>query len=140
VFRPSRPDLVEDAFVARMQRIRTLVGLGAVVWVTVSYKVSSSLRDVADDRLDQSRNSVLVLSVTFPVVVGVLLALIAAVFVFPLLVLTGFVDGRFATAPTMTVVTWVVVVLVLVWVLPFIVWGRRLRAHYGITVRGMLVR
>lgn len=65
MFRPSRPDLVEDAFVARMQRIRTLVGLGAVVWVTVSYKVSSSLRDVADDRLDQSWNSVLVLSVTF---------------------------------------------------------------------------
>lgn len=97
------------------------------------------------------------------------------------MVLTGFVDGRFATDPTMTVVTWVVVVLVLVWVLPFIVWGvglallhvfrtadihqtmppllacsmlgaplsvtavglrelHRLRAHYGSTVRGMLVR
>ncbi|MFF5959642.1 hypothetical protein [Streptomyces luteogriseus] len=230
VFRPSRPDLVEDAFVARMQKIRTLVGLAAVVWVSVSYKVGSSLRDVADDRLDQSWHSVLVLSVTFPVVVGVLLALtapsarrdllrraakpfgamvalIAAVFVFPLMVLTGFVEGRFATNPAMTVVTWVVVVLVLVWVLPFIAWGvglallhvfrtadihqtmppllamtlvwemtlidlftgayagvpgpvravfmlgaplsvtavglwelRRLRAHYGITVRGVLVR
>ncbi|MEU1913670.1 hypothetical protein [Streptomyces massasporeus] len=230
VFKPSRPDLVEDAFVARMQKIRTLVGLAAVVWVSVSYKVSSSLRDVADDRLDQSWHSVLVLSVTFPVVVGVLLALtapsarrdllrraakpfgamvalIAAVFVFPLMVLTGFVEGRFATNPAMTVVTWVVVVLVLVWVLPFIAWGvglallhvfrtadihqtmppllamalvwemtlidlftgayagvpgpvravfmlgaplsvtavglwelRRLRAHYGIDVRGMLVR
>ncbi|MFJ8596507.1 hypothetical protein [Streptomyces sp. NPDC093598] len=146
VFRPSRPDLVEDAFVARMQKIRTLVGLAAVVWVSVSYKVSSSLRDAADDRVDQSWNSVLVLSVTFPVVVGVLLALtapparrdllrraakpfgamvalIAAVFVFPLMVLTGFVDGRFATDPAMTVVTWVVVALVLVWVLPFSVWG-----------------
>lgn len=230
VFRPSRPDLVEDAFVARMQKIRTLVGLAAVVWVSVSYKVGSSLGDVADDRLDQSWHSVLVLSVTFPVVVGVLLALtapsarrdllrraarpfgamvalIAAVFVFPLMVLTGFVDGRFATNPAMTVITWVVVVLVLVWVLPFIAWGvglallhvfrtadihqtmppllamalvwemtlidlftgayagvpvpvravfmlgaplsvtavglwelRRLRAHYGISVRGMLVR
>ncbi|MFI6370987.1 DUF3824 domain-containing protein [Streptomyces sp. NPDC050546] len=146
VFKPSRPDLVEDAFVARMQKIRTLVGLCAVVWVSVSYKVSSSLRDVADDRLDQSWNSVLVLSVTFPVVVGVLVALtapsarrdllrraakpfgamvalIAAVFVFPLMVLTGFVDGRFATNPAMTVVTWVVVALVMVWVLPFIAWG-----------------
>ncbi|MEU1318438.1 hypothetical protein [Streptomyces tibetensis] len=230
VFRPSRPDLVEDAFIARMQKIRTLVGLAAVMWVSVSYKVSSSLGDAAEDRLDQSWSNVLVLSVTFPVVVGVLLALtapsargdllrraakpvgamvalIAAVFVFPLMVLTGFVEGRFATNPAMTVITWVVVVLVLVWVLPFIAWGvglallhvfrtadihqtmppllamtlvwemtlidlftgayagvpgpvrvvfmlgaplsvtavglwelRRLRAHYGISVRGMLVR
>ncbi|MEU7718284.1 hypothetical protein [Streptomyces tibetensis] len=146
VFRPSRPDLVEDAFIARMQKIRTVVGLAAVVWVSVSYKVSSSLGDVAEDRLDQSWSNVLVLSVTFPVVVGVLLALtapsarrdllrraakpvgamlalIAAVFVFPLTVLTGFVDGRFATNPAMTAVTWVVIVLILVWVLPFIAWG-----------------
>ncbi|MEW2610702.1 hypothetical protein AB0937_10910 [Streptomyces sp. NPDC047880] len=55
--------------------------------------------------------------------VGAMVALIAAVFVFPLMVLTGFVEGRFATNPAMTVVTWVVVVLVLVWVLPFIAWG-----------------
>ncbi|MEU1573788.1 hypothetical protein ABZ519_22035 [Streptomyces collinus] len=52
-----------------------------------------------------------------------MVALIAAVFMFPLMVLTGFVDGRFATNPAMTVITWVVVVLVLVWVLPFIAWG-----------------
>ncbi|MEV0241818.1 hypothetical protein AB0I06_18070 [Streptomyces sp. NPDC050674] len=146
VFRPSRPDLVEDAFIARMQKIRTLVGLAAVVWVSVSYKVGSSLRDVADDRVHQSWINVLVLSVTLPVVVGVLLALtapsarrdllrraakpfgaifalIAAVFVFPLTVLTGFVDGRFATNPAMTVATWVIIVLILVWVLPFIAWG-----------------
>ncbi|MFF4350167.1 hypothetical protein [Streptomyces sp. NPDC001530] len=31
VFRPSRPGRVEDALVARMQTIRTIVGLGAVV-------------------------------------------------------------------------------------------------------------
>lgn len=54
---------------------------------------------------------------------GAMVALIAAVFVIPLTVLTGFVEGRFATNPAMTVVTWVVVVLVLVWVLPFIAWG-----------------
>ncbi|MEU0218905.1 hypothetical protein ABZ281_29100 [Streptomyces sp. NPDC006265] len=48
----------------------------------------------------------------------------ATVFVLPLMALTGFVEGRFATHPALlTSVTWVVVVLVLVWVLPFIAWG-----------------
>ncbi|MER6712385.1 MULTISPECIES: hypothetical protein [unclassified Streptomyces] len=146
VFRPSRPGLVHDPLIARMQKIRTLVGLGAVVWMSVSYKLAASARDIADDRLDQSWNNVLVLSVTFPVAVGVLLALtapsarrdllrragksfgamvalVAAVFVFPATVLTGFVDGRFATNPVMAVVTWGVTVFILVWVLPFVLWG-----------------
>ncbi|MEU0247145.1 hypothetical protein ABZ192_22995 [Streptomyces sp. NPDC006235] len=146
VFKPSRPDLVEDPFIARMQRVRTFVGLGAVVWVSVSYKVAHSVEDVASDRFSQSWISVLVLSVTLPVVVGVLaaltapsarsdllrraarsfgaiLALVAVVFVFPATMLTGFLDGKFATTPVMTVVTWVVIVLILVWVTPFIFWG-----------------
>ncbi|SOR81025.1 MULTISPECIES: hypothetical protein [Streptomyces] len=146
VFKPSRPDLVEDPFIARMQKIRTLVGLGAVVWVSVSYKIARSVEDVADDRFQQSWISVLVLSVTLPVVVGVLtaltapsarrdllrraaksfgaiLALVAAVFVFPATMLTGFLDGKFATNPVMSVVTWVVIVFILVWVTPFIFWG-----------------
>ncbi|MFI6856967.1 hypothetical protein [Streptomyces sp. NPDC050416] len=77
VFKPSRPDLVEDPFIARMQRIRTFVGLGAVVWVSVSYKIAHSVEDMASDRFSQSWISVLVLSVTLPVVVGVLTALTA---------------------------------------------------------------
>jgi hypothetical protein len=146
VFKPSRPDLVEDPFIARMQKIRTFVGLGAVVWVSVAYKIAPSVEDVADDRFQQSWLSVLVLSVTLPVFVGVLtaltapparrdllrraaksfgaiLALIAGVFVFPASMLTGLLDGKFATNPVMTVVTWVVIVFTLVWVTPFIFWG-----------------
>ncbi|MGK5694535.1 hypothetical protein ACSNOJ_16805 [Streptomyces sp. URMC 128] len=146
VFKPSRPDLVEDPFITRMQKIRTFVGLGAVVWVSVSYKIARSVEDVADDRFQQSWLSVLVLSVTLPVAVGVLtaltapparrdllrraaksfgaiLALIAGVFVFPATMLTGFLDGEFATNPVMSVVTWVVIVWILVWVTPFIFWG-----------------
>ncbi|MER6786728.1 hypothetical protein ABT330_19280 [Streptomyces sp. NPDC000658] len=61
VFRPSRPGRVDDPAVARMQRIRTAVGLAAVVWVTFSYKLAASVADLADDRLDQSWNAVLVL-------------------------------------------------------------------------------
>ncbi|MET9829574.1 hypothetical protein ABZ078_09720 [Streptomyces sp. NPDC006385] len=148
-----------------MQKIRTLVGLGAVVWLSITYKIATSVGDVADDRLNQSWISVLVLSVTFPVLVGVLVALaspparrellrraaslvalaspparrellrraakcfgsmvalVAAVSVFPASVLTGFVDGRFATDPVMSVVTYTGIALTFVWVLPFVIWG-----------------
>ncbi|EFL32965.1 integral membrane protein [Streptomyces viridochromogenes DSM 40736] len=146
VFKPSRPDLVEDPFVMRMQKIRTLVGLAAVVWMSVAYKIAHSVEDVASDRLDQSWISVLVLCVTLPVVVGVLLALtapsarrdllrragksfgamvalVAAVFVFPASVLTGFMDGKFATNPVMAVVTGLGMAITFFWVLPFIIWG-----------------
>lgn len=146
VFKPSRPGIVEDAVVARMQKIRTLVGLCAVVWVSVSYKLARSVSDVASDRLNQSWISVLMLAVTLPVIVGVLvylarpavrrellrragrsfgamLAIVAAVAVFPASVLTGLVDGRLATNVPMTVVTVVVVLFTFVWVLPFVIWG-----------------
>lgn len=146
VFRPSRPGRVDDPVVARMQRIRTVVGLAAVVWVTFSYKLAASVQDLADDRLDQSWNAVLVLSVTFPVVVGVLigmarpparrellrrarkplgaiLALIGGVALFPAAVLTGLMDGRLATNAVMVALTVVVVLFMLVWVLPFVAYG-----------------
>jgi len=146
VFKPSRPGIVDDAVVTRMQKIRTLVGLGAVVWVSLSYKLADSVGDVASDRLDQSWISVLMLSVTFPVAVGVLIALaaptarrellrraarsfgaivaiVAAVGVFPVFMLTGFANGRFATSPVMTVVTYAAMVFIFVWVVPFIFWG-----------------
>ncbi|MEU5636405.1 hypothetical protein ACH47C_18820 [Streptomyces rishiriensis] len=146
VFRPSRPGRVDDPAVARMQRIRTLVGLAAVAWVTFSYKLAASVEDLADDRLDQSWNAVLVLSVTFPVVVGVLigmarpparrellrrarkpfgsiLALIGGVALFPAAVLSGLLDGRLATGPVTVAVTVVVVLFMLVWVLPFVAYG-----------------
>ncbi|MFJ7077794.1 hypothetical protein [Streptomyces sp. NPDC098781] len=146
VFKPSRPGIVQDPVVARMQKVRTWVGLGAVVWMSITYKIASSIGDAVETRADQSWISVLVLSVTFPVAVGVLLALvpatarrellrraakcfgamvalIAAVFVFPATVLTGFVEGRFATNPVMAVVTYTTILFILVWVLPFIVWG-----------------
>ncbi|MFD4649233.1 hypothetical protein [Streptomyces sp. NPDC057889] len=146
VFKPSRPGMVHDALVARVQKIRTLVGLGAVVWMSVAYKVAQSVGDIADDRLSQSWNSVLMLSVTFPVAVGVLLALaapsarrellrraarcfgaivaiVAAVGVFPAAVLSGFVDGRFATSPAMAVVTYGTTILTFLWVVPFMFWG-----------------
>ncbi|WAU81800.1 hypothetical protein O1Q96_19650 [Streptomyces sp. Qhu-G9] len=146
VFTPSRPGRVDDAVVARIQKIRSIVGLAAVLWVMFSYKLVHSAGDVASDRLNQSWINVLVLSVTFPVIVGLLiavarpparqellrrtakpvgsvLAIIAGVAVFPALVLTGFASGEFATNAPTTVVTVVVTLLTIGWVLPFVVYG-----------------
>lgn len=146
VFTPSRPGRVDDEVVARIQKIRTIVGLCAVVWVTISYKLAESAGDIASDRGNQAWINVLVLAATFPVAVGLLiavarpparqellrrtakpfgsiLAIMGAMFVFPAGVLTGFAGGRFATNPVMTVVTVVGILLTIVWVLPFVFYG-----------------
>ncbi|MFI1508274.1 hypothetical protein [Streptomyces sp. NPDC020597] len=146
VFRPSRPGRIDDPAVTRMQRIRTAVGLAALVWVMISYKLVASVGDFADDRVDQTWNDVLVLAVTLPLVVGALIgaarpparrellrraakpfgsivAIIAAVALFPAAVLTGLLDGRFATGPATTVITVVVALFLILWVLPFVVYG-----------------
>ncbi|MDX2562886.1 hypothetical protein PV371_24960 [Streptomyces sp. TX20-6-3] len=76
-FRPSRPGIVHDPEVRKLQLWRT--GLGLVAWVglMVTYNAIASADDVqgvAGERLDQSWSSVLVLVCTFPVVVGVFVA------------------------------------------------------------------
>ncbi|MGW6401226.1 hypothetical protein [Streptomyces sp. NPDC055134] len=54
---------------------------------------------------------------------GAIAAIVAAVAVFPAFVLTGFMEGRFATNPVMAVVTYTALFLTFVWVLPFVFWG-----------------
>ncbi|MGW1274471.1 hypothetical protein ACWD5A_38465, partial [Streptomyces sp. NPDC002491] len=54
---------------------------------------------------------------------GSIVAIIAAVALFPAAVLTGLLDGRFATGPATTVITVVVALFMIVWVLPFVVYG-----------------
>ncbi|MFE4306197.1 hypothetical protein ACFRR6_09080 [Streptomyces sp. NPDC056891] len=76
-FRPSRPGIVNDPEVRKLQLWRT--GLGLVAWVglMVTYNAIASADDVqgvASERLDQSWSSVLVLVCTFPVVVGAFVA------------------------------------------------------------------
>ncbi len=76
-FRPSRPGIVDDREVRKLQLWRT--GLGLVAWVglMVTYNAVASAADVhgvAGKRLDQSWSSVLVLVCTFPVVVGAFVA------------------------------------------------------------------
>ncbi|MFI6144568.1 hypothetical protein [Streptomyces sp. NPDC051109] len=76
-FRPSRPGIVHDPEVRKLQLWRTALGLAAWVGLMVAYKAVVSADDVkavADDRLDQSWSSVLVLVCTFPVVVGAFIA------------------------------------------------------------------
>ncbi|MGW1641345.1 proline-rich domain-containing protein [Streptomyces lavendulae] len=72
-FRPSRTGIAHDPQVRRLQLWRTVLGLAAWVGLTLTYKAvvgADEVKALADDRLDQSWSSVLVLVCTFPVVVG----------------------------------------------------------------------
>lgn len=76
-FRPSRPGVVDDPAVRKLQLWRTALGLVAWVGLMVTYNAVVSADDVkavADERLNQSWASVLVLVCTFPVVVGAFVA------------------------------------------------------------------
>ncbi|MFJ5264920.1 hypothetical protein ACIQAC_31110 [Streptomyces sp. NPDC088387] len=73
VFRPSRPDRLVDPRVGRLQLWRTLLGIAAWLWFTITYGLVSDAGDAEaaiSDRFNQSWISVLVLMCTFPVVVG----------------------------------------------------------------------
>ncbi|GAA1845220.1 hypothetical protein [Actinomadura bangladeshensis] len=54
VARASRPDRVDDPVVRKVQVLRAVVGLIAVVWVMVTYRVASDAKSVAYERFDQS--------------------------------------------------------------------------------------
>lgn len=145
VFRPSRPGVVEDATVRKLQLWRTVAGFVAWVWLTVTYSVISDTGEATEvvfDRLSQSWGTVLVLICTFPVVVGAFcaaaraglrrlylrralkpLGAVAAVFTsmftFPLAVAPEFGDFRdFVGVPGK-----VVIALLALWSLGFAIYG-----------------
>lgn len=150
VFTPSRPGIVSDPEVARMRKIRTLVGVGAFLWMSYAYKLAPKLSDAADEQVDKSWTSALVLAATLPVVVGVLyglaapaarrdllrragrcfgaiVAMMAAASVFPIIVLSGFfedqeplVEGHFTVTKGLILAS---TLFILFWVTPFVVWG-----------------
>lgn len=150
VFTPSRPGIVSDPEVARMRKIRTLVGVGAFLWMSYAYKLAPKLSDAADEQVDKSWTSALVLAATLPVVVGVLyglaapaarrdllrragrcfgaiVAMMAAASVFPIIVLSGFFEGQEPLVEGHFTVTKGLILaftlFVLFWVTPFGVWG-----------------
>ncbi|MGP3938696.1 MULTISPECIES: hypothetical protein [Streptomyces] len=150
VFTPSRPGIVSDPEVARMRKIRTLVGVGAFLWMSYAYKLAPKLSDAADEQVDKSWTSALVLAATLPVVVGVLyglaapaarrdllrragrcfgaiVAMMAAASVFPIIVLSGFFEGQEPLVEGHFTVTkgliLAFILFVLFWVTPFVVWG-----------------
>src|SRR5690349_21822527 len=53
VARPTRPDRVDDPVVRKVQVLRAVVGLIAVVWIMVSYRVTSDAQSLAYERADQ---------------------------------------------------------------------------------------
>jgi hypothetical protein len=74
VCRPSRPDRVDDPTVRKIQLLRMVVGLAAMVWILVAYRIASDTKSVAMQRLEQVADSAALLAATFPVVVGVFIA------------------------------------------------------------------
>ncbi|MFD8979798.1 hypothetical protein [Streptomyces sp. NPDC059564] len=78
VFRPSRPGVITDPTVRKLQLWRTGLGFAAWLALTMTYSAVTDPTDgaeaVASDRLDQSWNSTLVLACTLPLVVGVFVA------------------------------------------------------------------
>lgn len=147
VFRPSRPDRVEDVTISRIQLVRTGVGLAAVLAVFLSYGLVDSADKIVEDRVTQAVLALISLIMTFPVVVaafllaarsplrrrylratlkpvGAVAALVAAVsaFLFPFLPVSDMVYGALGVVFGSLVKT-LVGLAVALWVLPFMVYG-----------------
>ncbi|MFF1321764.1 hypothetical protein [Streptomyces chartreusis] len=149
VFTPTRSGVVSDPQVARMRKIRTMVGVGAFLWMSYTYKLSTKLSDTASEQVDKSWTSALVLAATLPVIVGILyglaapaarrdllrragrcfgaiVAMMAAASVFPIIVLSGFYKGSPLVEGSLTamkIIQLVASLFILFWVMPFVVWG-----------------
>ncbi|MFE2932846.1 hypothetical protein [Streptomyces sp. NPDC059278] len=70
VCKPSRPDRVDDPTVQRIQVLRMVVGLAVMVWILVSYRITSDAKSLAYQRFDQILTSATLLAATLPVAVG----------------------------------------------------------------------
>ncbi|MFD3872851.1 hypothetical protein [Streptomyces sp. NPDC058623] len=70
VFTPSRPDRVQDPAVRRVQVLRTVVGLAAVVCILLAYRLVAGTEDLLDQRMKQVETSVNLLAITFPLCVA----------------------------------------------------------------------
>ncbi|MDI3417722.1 hypothetical protein [Streptomyces luteolus] len=73
VFRPSRPDRVEDRTVGRLQLWRTILGLAIWLWMSIGYGMLDGAEEAEKtltERGNQSWHSALVLICTFTVVFG----------------------------------------------------------------------
>lgn len=136
-----------DPLVSVIQVVRTVVGLAAVLWAVFAYQLVDDLREVVDERLTQSWISLVLLSVAFPVTLmvlvlaahrsvrrvlsrrmlrplGALLALVASIALFPLLNEVNVLEVRNPLlAVLMLPVGLVGTLVVVLWVLPFFLYG-----------------
>ncbi|MEU8124543.1 hypothetical protein AB0C21_38020 [Spirillospora sp. NPDC049024] len=136
----------------KVQVLRAVVGLIAVVWVMVTYRVASDAKSVAYDRANQIATSAALLPATFPVVVGAfilgsrphnrglylrrslkplgaLLALVGTVLLFYVLVHVmpegGLIgdDEKPSPAVYMKLLVMVIAALWTLWAIAFVIWG-----------------
>lgn len=69
VFRPSRPDLIVDSRVQRLQVVRAWAGIAVTIVVGVVYKAAAP-KELASERFSDSWINVLILTCVLPLVVG----------------------------------------------------------------------
>ncbi|MCX4848811.1 hypothetical protein [Streptomyces sp. NBC_00893] len=153
VCKPSRPDRVDDPAVKRIQVLRMVVGLAAMVWILVSYRITSDAKSLAYQRFDQILTSAALLAATLPVAVGAfvlasrshtrrlylrralkplgaLLALAGTILYFVLITSGALTGGPFgqmpekpSTADYMHLMYELFLVLVMLWGFVFVVYG-----------------
>ncbi|WP_329020724.1 hypothetical protein [Streptomyces sp. NBC_01601] len=74
VFRPSRPDRITDAAIEAAALARTVIGIGATVWMIYTYPMKESFSSFAKDQFTQTLISAGVLIVAVPLILTVFVA------------------------------------------------------------------
>lgn len=70
MFRPSRPDRIEEPIVRRLQFARAWTGILVMLWVAMAYQVVSP-EDAASERVNEAYLTMVAMCCAFPIVVGV---------------------------------------------------------------------
>ncbi|GAA4306538.1 hypothetical protein ACFQY7_28145 [Actinomadura luteofluorescens] len=142
MFQPSRPDLIVDARVRKLQVVRAWAGIVVTLAVAAIYRVTAP-QALADERFDDAWINVLILTCVLPVVVGAFVlaarppnrgafarrirypliavaAMFGSMFTFVLAAVPDLEGARDAAGPAVMIPVGVVLVL---WMLPFVLYG-----------------
>jgi hypothetical protein len=142
VFRPSRPDVIVDARVRKLQVARAWAGIVVTLAVAAVYKFTAPA-DLASDRFSDAWINVLILTCVLPLVVGgfivaarppnrgefarrlrypliAVVAIFASMFTFVLAAAPTFEGPRDAVGPVVLIPGGVILVL---WMTPFALYG-----------------
>ncbi|MEV3923243.1 hypothetical protein [Actinomadura coerulea] len=142
VFRPSRPDLIVDARVRKLQVVRAWAGIVVTLAVAAIYRVTAP-QELASERFGDAWTNVLILTCVLPLIVGAFVvaarppnrgafarrlrypliavaAMFGSMFTFVLAAVPDLEGARDAAGPMVMIPVGVVLFL---WMLPFTLYG-----------------